>query len=110
MEVGHLYLKVRLGLGDFRLRYYEGITRYFDLVGLTLAYLHWRRVEESNSNLKTLSDVIALHRQDQQSTFLRYFGEQTLKLGSVDLAIANLLTKATWASMPSSKTDSGGDG
>jgi hypothetical protein len=41
-----------------------------------------------------LSDVIALHRQDQQSTFLRYFGEQTLKLGSVDLAIADLLKKA----------------
>jgi len=93
VEVDHLYLKIRLGLGDFRLRYYEGITRYFDLVGLTLAYLNWRRVEESNSDLKNLSDVIALHRHDQQSSFLRYFGEQTLKLGSVDLAIADLLKK-----------------
>jgi hypothetical protein len=94
VEVDHLYLKVRLGLGDFRLRYYEGITRYFDLVCLTLAYLNWRRVEESNSELRTLSDVIALHRQDQETTFLRYFGEQTLKFGSVDLAIADLLNKA----------------
>jgi hypothetical protein len=94
VEVDHLYLKIRLGLGDFRLRYYEGITRYFDLVCLTLAYLNWRRVEESNPDLKTLSDVIALHRQDQQSTFLRYFGEQTLRLGSVDLAITDLLNKA----------------
>ena len=81
-------------MGDFRLRYYEGITRYFDLVCLTLAYLNWRRVEESNPDLKTLGDVIALHRQDQQCTFLRYFGEQTLKFGSVDLAIADLLNKA----------------
>ena len=80
--------------GDFRLRYYEGITNYFYLVGLTLAYLHWRRVEETNSELQMLSTVIALHRQDQQSSFLRYFGEQTLRLGSVDLAIADLLKKA----------------
>ena len=94
MEVDHLYLKIRLGLGDFRLRYYERITRYFDLVCLTLAYLHWRRVEESNADVHTLSDVIALHRQDQQRTFLHYFGEQTLKLGSVELAIAELLAKA----------------
>lgn len=94
VEVDHLYLKVRLGLGDFRLRYYEGISRYFDLVGLTLAYLNWRRVEESNPDIHSLSDVIALHRHDQQRTFLHYFGEQTLKLGSVDLAIADLLAKA----------------
>lgn len=37
-EVDHLYLKVRLGLADFRLRSYEGIRRYFDLICLTLAF------------------------------------------------------------------------
>lgn len=94
VEVDHLYLKVRLGLGDFRLRSYERISRYFDLVCLTLAYLHWRRVEENDSNIKSLSDVIALHRHDQQDKFLRAFGEQILKHGSVDLAIADWLEKA----------------
>ena len=94
VEVDHLYLKVRLGLGDFRLRCYEGISRYFDLVCLTLAYLHWRRVEENYLNIKSLSDVIALHRHDQQDKFLRAFGEQVLKHNSVDLAIADWLEKA----------------
>lgn len=93
VEVDHLYLKVRLGLGDFRLRSYQGISRYFDLVCLTLAYLHWRRVEENNPDIKTLSDVLALHREDQQRSFLQYFGDQILNLGSVNLAIAKLFKK-----------------
>lgn len=88
VEVDHLYLKIRLGLGDFRLRSYEGISRYFDLVCLTLAYLYWRKVEEKSADIKTLSDVIARHRQDQQEAFLRTFGEQVLKHGSVELAMA----------------------
>ena len=87
VEVDHLYLKVRLGLGDFRLRSYEGIAKYFDLVGLTLAYLYWRKVEEAKADIKTLSDVIALHRHDQQEAFLRAFGELVLKCGSVDQAM-----------------------
>jgi hypothetical protein len=94
VEVDHLYLKIRLGLGDFRLRSYEGISRYFDLVGLTLAYLHWRRIKENDADVKSLSDVIALHRQDQQTYFLRAYGEQVLEHGSVDLAVANWLEKA----------------
>ncbi len=88
IEVDHLYLKVRLGLGDFRLRFYEGIAKYFDLVGLALAYLHWRKFEERKADLKTLSDVIAVHRQDQQEAFLRAFGELVLRHGSVDQAMA----------------------
>jgi len=38
IEVDYLYLKSRLGLGDFRLRSMEGINRYFTLTFLTLAY------------------------------------------------------------------------
>lgn len=94
VEVDHLYLKVRLGLADFRLRSYEGISRYFDLVCLTLAYLYWRRLEENNPGIKTLSDVIALHREDQQRSFLQYFGEQVLKFESVDFAIDKIFNKA----------------
>jgi hypothetical protein len=52
VEVDHLYLKVRLGLEDFRLRRYEGVTKYFDLLGLTLAYLYWRKVEDSKTDFR----------------------------------------------------------
>lgn len=94
VEIDHLYLKVRLGLGDFRLRSYEGITKYFDLVCMTLAYLHWRRFWENTADIKTLSDVIAQHRQDQQEAFLKTFGEWLLKLGSVEQAIAHCYKQA----------------
>lgn len=88
VEVDHLYLKVHLGLSDFRLRFYEGIARYFDLVGLTLTYLQWRKDKEQGADIKCLSDVIAQHRQEQQSQCLRAFAECVLKKGSVDQALA----------------------
>lgn len=94
VEVDHLYLKVRLGLGDFRLRSYEGITKYFELVGLTLAYLYWRKVEDKETQFKTVSDVIAQHRTEQQENCLRAFGELVLKKGSVDRAIAEWYKQA----------------
>jgi hypothetical protein len=94
IEVDHLYLKVRLGLADFRLRSYEGIRRYFDLICLTLAYLYWRQIEEPNTDSKRLSDVIADHRKEQQRTFLREFGEQVLKYNSVDLALNEFYKEA----------------
>lgn len=87
VEIDHLYLKVRLGLGDFRLRSYEGISKYFDLVCMALAYLHWRKFEENTADFKTLSDVIALHRQEQQEAFLRTFCQCVLNLGSVEQAL-----------------------
>jgi hypothetical protein len=82
VEVDHLYLKVGLGLEDFRLRRYVGVTKYFDVVGLTLAYLYWRQVEDLKTDFKTLSDVIAPHRHDQQEARLRAFGELVVKSGS----------------------------
>jgi DDE superfamily endonuclease len=88
VEVDHLYLKVHLGLGDFRLRSYEGVSKYFDLVGLALAYLHWRKVEESETDFKTLSDVLARHRQDQNDACLRAFGQLVLQRRSVEQALA----------------------
>ncbi len=94
VEVDHLYLKVRLGLGDFRLHSCEGITKYFNLVGLTLAYLYWREVEDQEVDAKTLSDVIAQHRQDQQQACLRAFGELVLERGSVDQAMADWYQQA----------------
>ena len=94
VEVDHLYLKVRLGLGDFRLRSYKGVSRYFDLVCLTLAYLYWRKFKEPPSEVKTLSDVIAKHRLEQQDAFLRQFGRKVLETGSVDQAVAYFYKRA----------------
>jgi hypothetical protein len=90
IEADYLYLKSRLGLGDFRLRSMEGINRYFTLTFLTLAYLSWRKAEEG---IDTLSDVIAVHRQEQYEKMLRAFDRRVLEEQSVESALNSFLPK-----------------
>lgn len=91
IEIDYLYLKTRLGLGDFRLRSMEGINRYFTLVFLTLAYLSWRKAEEGAKNI---SEVIAIHRQEQYEEVLRAFGRKVVDGQSVEEALKTFLLKA----------------
>jgi len=91
IEIDYLYLKTRLGLGDFRLRSMEGINRYFTLVFLTLTYLSWRKYEE---RAKSISEVIAIHRQEQYEETLKAFGRKVLEEQSVDFALKIFLPKA----------------
>lgn len=91
VEIDYLYLKTRLGLGDFRLRSMEGINRYFTLVFLTLAYLSWRKAEEGAKNI---SEVIAIHRQEQYEEVLRAFGRKVIEGQSVEEALKTFLLKA----------------
>jgi len=91
IEIDYLYLKTRLGLGDFRLRSMEGINRYFTLVFLTLAYLSWRKAEEGTKNI---SEVIAIHRQEQYEEVLRAFGRKVIEGQSVEEALKIFLPKA----------------
>lgn len=86
VEVDHLYLKVHLGLADFRLRSYEGVRRYFDLTCLTLAFLYWRLAKENRADVRTISDVIAVHRQQQQENFIRKMLEKVIGCRSVNQA------------------------
>jgi len=86
VEVDHLYLKVHLGLADFRLRSYEGVRRYFDLTCLTLAFLYWRRVKENSADVRTISDVIAVHRREQQENFVRKMLGKVIGCRSVNQA------------------------
>lgn len=91
IEVDYLYLKTRLGLRDFRLRSMEGVSKYFTLTFLTLAYLSWRKAEEG---YQSISDVIAAHRQEQYEEMLWALGREVLKKQSVELALNKFLPKA----------------
>jgi len=62
-EVDYLYLKSRLRLEDFRLRSIEGITKYFTLTFLTLAYLSWRETEEQYEEMLWVFGRKALETQ-----------------------------------------------
>lgn len=89
-EIDHLYLKTRLGLEDFRLRSVEGITKYLSLTFLSLAYLYWRRGNMTSPDEKKLADIISEHRSEHLQKALKHFGQEVLRLQSVDEAIRAL--------------------
>lgn len=64
VEVDNLYLKTRLGLGDFRVQSVEAIEKWYALVFLTYAYLQRRLEEERSERIRTIADVIRLHQQE----------------------------------------------
>ena len=94
-EVDYLYLKGRLGLEDFHLRSVEGITKYFTLVFLALAYLQFRLVKEQGPTIKTLSDVITLHREEQFEDLLEETCQLTLQIGPSEAVLQRFLVKVT---------------
>jgi len=89
-EIDHLYLKTRLGLEDFRIRSVEGITKYLALTFLSLAYLYWRQGNMPSPNEKKLSEVISEHRAEHERKLLEHFGQEVLRLQSVDDALRAL--------------------
>jgi hypothetical protein len=46
-EVDYWYVKLELGLADFRLQSYEAIEKWYAVVYFVLAYLYWQRYESS---------------------------------------------------------------
>ena len=80
-EVDNFYLKTRLGLGDYQMQRFEAIEKYHALVFLALAYLQFRLVQQfaaercsaaarSRQRVKTLADVIRLHRVEHEVKLL----------------------------------------
>lgn len=94
VEVDYLYLKTRLGAADFRVRSLEATSKYFGAAFLTLCYLHWRLMEEHGHKLKTISDVLALHRSEQWQATLGEFGERVLKKRAVEPVLRQFVAHA----------------
>ena len=80
-EVDNFYLKTRLGLGDYQMQRFEAIEKYHAVVFLALAYLQYRLVQQlateqqsatalARERVKTLADVIRLHRAEHEVNLL----------------------------------------
>jgi DDE superfamily endonuclease len=84
-EVDYWYVKMQLGLGDYRLHSYEAITKWYAVVYLVLVYLYWQRYEhESRHKASTsLSEVLARLRQDHQREVLRAACEEVARGATV---------------------------
>jgi hypothetical protein len=72
-EVDYWYVKLQLGLGDFRLQSYEAIEKWYAVVYLVLVFLYWQSYEDRDQQGHTtsLSEVLARIRQEHQREVLR---------------------------------------
>lgn len=72
VEVDNFYVKQLLGLGDFRVQSVEAVEKWFAIVFLAYAYLQWRlNHAPATQRLKTVADIMRLHRQEHARHFLR---------------------------------------
>ena len=79
-----IYLKTRLGLGDFRLRSFESIEKFFVLTWLAPAFLEWRLATTPQPQAKTLADVIRLQRHEHARQTLRAACAMAIQTGELD--------------------------
>jgi hypothetical protein len=72
-EVDYWYVKLQLGLGDFRLQSYEAIEKWYAEVYLVLTYLYWQSYEDQKTLKRTpsLSEVMTRLREEHQREVLR---------------------------------------
>jgi hypothetical protein len=96
-EVDYWYVKLQLGLGDFRLQSYEAIAKWYAVVYLVLVYLYWQRYEhESRHKASTsLSEVLARIRQNHQREVLRAACEEVARGASVEEVVERYVGPTT---------------
>jgi len=69
-EVGHFFLKIQLGLADFRVRAYQAVDKYLVIVLLTWAYVEQRFEQERSAQIKTYGDFIRRHQDEHAVEWL----------------------------------------
>ena len=77
-EVVNFYLKVELGMSDFRLWRYEAVDKYVVAVHLAWAYIERRFVTERDAQIKCCGDLIRRHRDEHAEAVLTAAVEMTL--------------------------------
>ena len=87
------YLKQRLGLGDFRLHSYEAIHKWYTVVHLTFTFLQWRLYEAraQGDSLRSVADVIRVHRQEHAQEMLIAACTEAIATGSVDSVVKRFI-------------------
>lgn len=93
IEVDNLYLKVFLGLGDFRLQSYEATTKWFAVVLLDLNFLQLQQAQAyaQSQTAPPLADFIYQHRQAHFQTLIRAVAEEAIATGDVEQVIQRFI-------------------
>ena len=90
IEVDYLYAKMRLGIGQFRMRRTESVEKWLFLVFLALNYLYFQRALLITSRITSqlsLAQVIRLHQRDFTHRQLREVCKLALRYRSTRKAL-----------------------
>jgi hypothetical protein len=90
-ETDNVYLKTRLGLGDFRVRPYEAVDKYVAMVHLGWAYVQWRFMRERSSQIQNPADIIRRHRDEHAIDWLSGACQAAVATGDVQAVLARFL-------------------
>ncbi len=82
-ETDNVYLKTRLGLGDFRVRPYEAI-EYVAVVHLGRAYVQWRFMHERSAQIRNPADITRRHRDEHALDWLTGACREAITTGNVE--------------------------
>lgn len=83
-EVDNFYLKLRMGLGDFRLQAYETVERWIVVVHLAWVYVQWRFAQEHGPAVRCYADVIRRHQDEHLRDWLVGALTMVLETGSIE--------------------------
>jgi hypothetical protein len=90
-ETDNVYLKTRLGVGDFRVRSYEAVDKYAATVQLGLAYVQYRLLHEQSPRIKSLADVIRFHRDEHTRDWLTGASQEAIATGDLEAVLNRFL-------------------
>ena len=94
-EVDYWYVKLQLGLGDFRLHSHEAIAKWYAVVYLVLNYLYWLRYQQRGKHgvSTNLSEVLMAIRQQHQRETLRAACEEVARGATVEQVVERYMGK-----------------
>ena len=94
-ETANFFLKVRLGLEDFRVQSYEAVDKYVVVVHLAWAYVEQRFAQERSAQIKTYGDIIRRHRDKHAVDWLTGAIQMAAQTGDTDLVLRRFLRLET---------------
>jgi hypothetical protein len=90
-ETDNVYLKTRLGLGDFRVRAYEAVDKYVAVVHLAWAYVQWRGMCNPSAHSQSPADIIRLHCDEHAIDWLTGACQEVLATGDLEAVLTRFL-------------------
>jgi len=90
-ETVNFFLKVQLGLEDFRIQSYSAVDKYIVVVHLAWAYVEHRFAQECSTHVKTYGDIIRRHRDEHAIDWLTGAIEVAAQTGDTELVLQRFL-------------------